>query len=483
MNAASLANLSADEKRALLKRLLAEKSADGAGTYPLAHGQLALWFLQKLRPEMYAYNVAFAARLHPKLDPDAFQRAVDRLVARHASLRTIFPEQGGQPVQRVLSPASLPVRTVEMYDCTDAELYAAVSIDYQRPFRLDESLASVSVYRRRDEDILLINVHHLVFDAKSLQTLFEDLRTIYEAELRNAKPELPPVAARYQDFVSWQGAMLAGAHGERLWNYWSDILAGPPPALEIAAAFPRPPIFSFRGTSLPFVVDPQISTALRELAKSQQTTLYTILLSAMQVMLHQFSGQTDITIGTPVSLRTRSEWSDVIGYFINMLPVRGNIVGDEPFIAFLARAREAVLGALDHQDFPFSLMVDQLKIRREPNRSPVFQAMLNVLVSPQNTSDLSRLFHPSQQQGVPFGASTLTPYVIPQQEGQFEIVIEVTDSEGALHGNLKYQTDLYSPETARRMVDAYGAILEAVVANPYVRIAELAGVDRDDFEI
>ena len=173
----------------------------------------------------------------------------------------------------------------------------------------------------------------------------------------------------------------------------------------------------------------------------------------------------------------------MIGYFINMLPIRGTIHPDESFIDYLSRTREMVLGALDHQDFPFSLMVDRLKIRREPNRSPVFQAMLNVLVSLQSNSDLSRLFYQSQEPGVPFGASTLTTWNIPQQEGQFEIMIEVTELDGALHGNLKYQTDLYGPETAQRMASAYTAILEAVVANPRVRIAELIDADRDDFEI
>jgi hypothetical protein len=487
MTTDSLTQLSPAEKRALLKRLLAEQSANGAGTYPLGHGQQALWFLQKLRPEMCAYNVALAIRLRPPLDLAVFQRSVDQLVARHPGLRTVFPEQdkegSGHPVQRVLPQATIPLRVIAMHDQTDADVYAAVCAEYQRPFRLDEPLASVSVYRRQHEDIVLINVHHLVYDARSVQVLFEDLRLIYEAESAGGTPDLPPLPARYQDFVSWQTAMLSGAPGERLWNYWSDVLASPPPALEIVEARPRPPMFSFRGTSIPFTIDPHRTTALSALAKSQQTTLYTILLAAMQVMLHQFSGQTDITIGTPVSLRTRREWSNIVGYFINMLPVRGTIATDETFSGLLGRTRQAALGALDHQDFPFPLMVDRLKIRREMNRSPLFQAMLNVLVSLQSYNDLSRLSSPNEHQGMRFGASALTPYPIPQQEGQFEIVIEVIESEGALQGNLKYQTDLYSPETAQRMVNAYCAILDAVVANLHVRIAELIGVDRDDFEI
>ena len=454
---------------------------DSAGTYPLAHGQKALWFLQKLQPAMYAYNVAFAARLRPKLNLELFQKAIDQIAARHASLRTTFPEQNGEPVQQVLPHTTLPVRVVEMDNQSDAEVQAAVWADYQRPFKLDERLASVSVYRRADEDILLINVHHLIFDAKSLQILFEDLRAIYEAELAGNTPVLPPLPAQYRDFVAWQGQMLAGPQGEALWNYWSNILTNAPPPLEIATT--RPPTYPLRGASIPFAIEPQLAAELPALAKSQQTTLYTVLLAAMQLFLYKFSGQPDLTIGTPVSLRTRSEWSHVIGYFINMLPIRSTIDIEESFVTYLSRTREAVLGALDHQDFPFSLMVDRLKIRREPNRSPVFQAMLNVLVSPSQTSDLSRLFRADAQGSVRFGTSELTPYVIPQQEGQFEIVIEVTDSDGTLHGNLKYQTDLYTPETAQHMTNSYHAILEAIVKQPHARIAELLGIDRDDFQL
>jgi hybrid polyketide synthase/nonribosomal peptide synthetase FtdB len=461
----------------------AEESTDGSGTYPLAHGQKALWFLQKLLPEMYAYNVAFAATLQPSLDLDILQKVVDRLVTRHPSLRTIFSEQNGQPVQVVLPHHTVPVRVVDVQGHSDADVEATVCADYQRSFNLEESLASISVYRRQDEDILLINVHHIVFDARSLQVLFEEMRLLYEAESFGIHKELAPLPAQYKDFIAWQTAMLIGTQGDRLWDYWSGILTETPTPLELVAARPRPPMLPLRGSSLPFSVDSQLSAALSALARSQQTTLYTVLLSAMQLLLHQFSGQSDITIGTPVSLRTRSEWSNVVGYFINMLPVRGTILSDESFASHLARTREAVLGALDHQDFPFSLMVDRLKIRREANRSPLFQAMLNVPVSPRSGNELSRLFSPGQQHAIQFGASRLTPYIIPQQEGQFEICIEVTDSEGKLHGNIKYQPDLYSPETAQRMADTFCTILQTMVKNPYVPVAELTGMDRDDFEV
>ena len=165
-----------------------------------------------------------------------------------------------------------------------------------------------------------------------------------------------------------------------------------------------------------------------------------------------------------------------------MLPMRTTVREDETFLAHLARARETTLRALEHQDFPFSLMVDRLKIRRDPSRSPIFQAMLNVIVSPR-ASELASLFVADAGTSLPFGTSRLTSYVIPQQEGQFEIMIEISDSDGALRGNLKYQTDLYTTETAQRMADSFVATLEEIVSRPDARVGELSRLNRDSFEL
>jgi hypothetical protein len=474
-----LAKLSPEEKRALLKQLLAERAANGQGDYQLSQGQQALWFLQKLVPNSCAYNVSFTARLAPRLNLDAFQRALDKVVARHSSLRTVFPERDGQPIQRVLAPGQAPIRIVELAQgISDTELEAMVSADYQRPFCLETSLFAVTLYRLPAEDILLINVHHLVFDAWSLQVLFQDLRTLYEAELGGTVPQLPPLTATYNNFTEWQHRLIESPQGDALWQHWSAILTPEPTPLELVVTKPRPPLLGLHGASVPFSIEPSLSAGLNALAKSHHTTLYTVMLATMQVLLHQFSGQKDLTIGTPVSLRARQEWSNVVGYFINMLPMRGMIDRDASFSEHLSRARECALNALAHQDFPFPLMVDRLKTLREPNRSPIFQAMLNVNVTPK-ASELSRLFSPVRNATVPFGDSELAPYPISQQEGQFEIVIEIAEIDGTLYGTLKYHTELLSADTADQMVSTYRALLETVVANPKIRIEELEGATRD----
>lgn len=490
MTQEALSRMSADEKRALLRRLLAErasreavgKSVGEVDAFPLSHAQRALWFLQRLLPDTFAYNVALTGRFTPSLDVDALRRAMDRLAARHPALRTVFAEENGQPIQRVLPSVEPRLRIVEAGEMSETELYATVRADYERPFALDEPLATTTVYRRDGEDILLLNVHHLVFDAWSQQILFTDLRALYAAEQRHAAAELPLREADYRAFVTAQSAQLDGPEGRELWANWESVFTTAPRPLEIRAALPRPADPSMKGASVPFALSAPTSEALHALAKRQNTTLYTVMLAAMQVLLFEFSGESDITIGTPVSLRTRPEWLNVVGYFINMLPMRTTVREDETFLAHLARARETTLRALEHQDFPFSLMVDRLKIRRDPSRSPIFQAMLNVIVSPR-ASELASLFVADAGTSLPFGTSRLTSYVIPQQEGQFEIMIEISDSDGALRGNLKYQTDLYTTETAQRMADSFVATLEEIVSRPDARVGELSRLNRDSFEL
>ena len=485
----ALIRMTSDEKRTVLRRLLTERAAaeqqraerSTTDAFPLAHAQRALWFLQRLVPDTCAYNVAFAGRFAPSLDLSALRRAFDKLVERHAGLRTVFSEQDGQPVQRVLPVAEFRLCVVDACEFSEAELYSVIQAAYQTPFALDEPLAAATVFRRAAEDILLVNVHHLVFDAWSQQLLFGELRALYDGERHNRPAQLPRQTGEYRDFVTAQSTMLDGEHGRKLWSHWQSIFAAAPRPLNIRQALPRPPELSTRGATLSFALDSETSAGLHALAKRHTTTLYTVMLAAMQVLLFEFSGESDIVIGTPVSLRSRTEWLNVIGCFINMLPMRTAVHEDQPFSTHLGRARDTVLAALEHQEFPFSLLVDRLKLHRDSNRSPLFQAMLNVVASPRE-SELASLYTASRD-ALPFGDTALTSYLIPQQEGQFEIVIEMTEADRVLHGNLKYQSDLYTHETARAMTASFVSILEVIVRTPDIHIAELTRLDRDTFEL
>ncbi len=468
-----LERLSVEEKRALLKRLLLEKTDTSAREFPLSYGQRALWFIHKLAPESAAYNVAFTARVNPEPDLPALKRALGRLVERHPALRTIFPEKAGEPVQRVLPAAEVDFTIVDAPAEEDC-LRAAVVSEYRRPFGLDRPPFRVLFFRTPQRSgVLLISVHHLIFDAWSVQIVFEELRRLYEAELRGAPAELPRCPAQYADFVAWQQGMLKAPESARLREHWASVLSGDLPLLHFASARRRPPIPTGRGGSIPITLGGDLSERLRELARAHQTTLYTVTLAALQVLLRNCSGQEDILIGSPVSGRNQPQWTNIIGYFVNMVPIRADLSGNPPFADHLARARAAVLGALAHQDLPFPLMVEQLQVRRDSAGAPMIQVMFNMVSTPRGT-ELSRLFTAAPgAPGVVFGNVQFEPFLIPQQEGQFDLVIELTEVQGTVEGVLKYSLDLFEREAAERMACHYRGLLESVAANPQAPIGDL----------
>ncbi len=451
-----LESLSLEEKRALLKRLLMEKARNLAREHPLSYGQRGLWFIHKLAPETAAYNVALTARVCPHPDLAALERTLARLAERHAALRTAFLERSGEPVQCVMPPAPVHIATVDAPAAEDV-LRAAVIAEYRRPFRLDEPPLRVVYFRSPQESgILLLVMHHLIVDGWSLQILFQDLRTLYEAELRGTAAEFPSAPAEYSDYVAWQTHMIEQPEAGSLRDYWAEVLSGELPVLRFASTGTHT---SRRGL-VPIVFTRGLSDSLRELARANQTTLFTVALAALQVLLHRYSGQDDILIGIPVLGRTQPRWMDVVGYFINMLPIRANMAGNPPFAERLARTRGTVLEALDHQDLPFPLMLQSL--RRDSVSAPVLQVMFNLVTSPRAV-ELSRLFvsHPGAPD-VPFGDVTFHPYPIPQQEELFDLVVDMTEADGILAAGLKYRSELLDRETAERMAQDYHVLLESV---------------------
>ncbi|HEY4303074.1 MAG TPA: condensation domain-containing protein [Gemmatimonadaceae bacterium] len=471
-----------EEKRALLKRLLAERAAAGVGDYPLTHGQRALWFLQQLVPDTYAYNIVLALRFQPSVDLSALQRAIDRLVARHPALRTVFPAVEGQPLQRVLPPSPVPLPVVDMAGASDDEVYRALVAEHQKPFFLAQRAMNLVLFRREEEDALLLDMHHIVVDAWSLDVIFSDLHALYEAELHHRQVELQPVRARLSESASAEAELLSSARGEALWQYWSNTLGGDLPALAITPDNPVSGSAALAGASVPFAFTNELSSAIHALAKSRGTTIYAIMLVTTQMLVYRLSGESDVIIGTPIALRAAPELADVVGYYVNTLPVRGAVRGGDTFASLLDLAREQLIAALDHQEYPFSMLVDRLQVRRDSGRNPIFQVMLNVLVS-SRASALWRSFGNIERQSVSFGSSRVTPYVLPQQDGQFALTIEVIEREGALSGNLRYQTALYSEDRATEIRDAFIALLAGAIANPNACAADVVIPTREQFEL
>jgi amino acid adenylation domain-containing protein len=470
-------NLSAAEKRALLAQLLSKKVSE-AETYPLSHGQQALWFLYNLDPQSWAYNILFSARIRSAVDVSALERSFQRLLDRHASLRATFSEQNGQPIQQIQRQQKVDFQQIDAADWPADQLMSRVTEYAQRPFDLTRGpMLRVYLFTRANDDhILLFVIHHIVIDLWALLILLDELRVIYPAEQAGLSAELPPLKSEYRDYVRWQREMIAGNAGERAWQYWQQNLNGNLPVLNLPTDRPRPVVQTYSGSSYSFEIDAETTARLKTVAKTTRATLHAILLTTFQVLLYRYTNQEDILIGSPSVNRTAAELKEIVGYFTNPVVTRGDLSSNPNFSALLQQLRKTIIAGLDHQDYPLPLLIEKLQLPRDASRLPLFQAAF-VLQKMHKLEELGIFFVPGQSDTrVDFGGLTLEHFGLPQQEGQFELKLEIMDmveTRGILYAFLKYNSDLFEPTTIARMAGHFQTLLKAITENPDQPIATL----------
>jgi acyl transferase domain-containing protein len=449
--------------------------------YPLSFGQHTQWFGHKLIPGSSTFNVGFTASVSPCLKWSEFERAVTRLVERHPALRTtILETELGTPAQRVV-PLSTP--DLALFDAPEGheeKLEERVLEEFNRSFSSDRPMMRIRVFRARQRDVILFAVDHLIIDASSLLICFEDLKELYAAGCSNMDPALKPVSADYSDFVKWEASLAEGSESERLWNYWKQKLRGDLPVLSLPSSRPRPEVLLPKGESvrLPFGAD--LSADVHLMAREHRTTSYCVLLAAYFVLLKMYCQQDDVVVGTSVSQREDSRWSNVVGFFVNVLPLRADLSGDPTFTRHLSNVRETVLGGLAHHELPFPVMVSRLTLPRTLKHSPVYQAFLNFLQD--RNGEFGGLVTPGGDTSIPFGASTLSPFmVIPQEDGRSEMALHIGQNEDKLVGNLNYNAHIVARADAEAMAESYRSILAAVVRHPDRHISQLiAQISQDE---
>ena len=329
--------LSSAKKRELLAQALRKKARTQMTVLPLSYGQRALWFLYRSAPESAAYHVSFSARICSVLDVAALRRSFQALVDRHGLLRAVFKSKDGEPVQEIAGHRDVCVEITDCSNYTSDALHDSVTAAYRRPFDLEQEPAfRVSLFRRAaDDHVLLVTVHHIVYDAWSLWLNLDEVRQLYAAEVAGSVPPLPFHEFSYRDHIQWQQAMLAGTEGERLWNFWKNELAGELPPLNLPTDRPRPPVQTYRGASHRSQLSGELSAQLKRLAQTQGATPFMLLLAAFQALLWRYTGQDDILVGSPVANRARRETEPLIGFFVNTVPLRGRPEADLPFREFL----------------------------------------------------------------------------------------------------------------------------------------------------
>ncbi|HXO21033.1 MAG TPA: condensation domain-containing protein, partial [Thermoanaerobaculia bacterium] len=446
------------------------------GEHRLSRGQQSLWFLHALDPGSAAYNVPNAVRIRGELDAAALLRSIQTLVDRHAALRTTFKTSRGEPVQLVHPRMDLEFVSLDAQGWSDARLGEHLARETHRPFDLEKGpLVRVSLFTRSaQEHVLHLTMHHIVTDFWSLGVLIDELAILYPAYTAGESRELPRAPLHYTDYVRWQEEMLAGADGERLWGYWKERLAGELPVLDLTTDRPRPLVQTYGGENHPFRLSRELTARVKEIAREREATPFIALLAAFQALLQRHTRQDDLLVGSVTAARTRAGFAKTIGYFVNPLVLRADLAGDPPFEAFLARARRDALGAFEHQEYPFPLLVEKLQPQRDPGRSPLFQVMFVLqkahLADGQDLTACA-LGEPGARADV--GGLRLEAMPLPQKIAQFDLTLTMGEVEGALVAALDYNTDLFDAATIARMARHFERLLEGVAADPGTPLSEL----------
>ncbi|MGH2412356.1 MAG: condensation domain-containing protein, partial [Microcystaceae cyanobacterium] len=454
---------------------LTQKREQNSSTYSLSYGQRALWFLYKIAPDSAAYNVAFTARIKSQLDVPILRRSFQKLIERHPMLCTTFLEQDGSPVQVVHQDREVCFEEFDALTWSWDELTSRVIENYQRPFDLEQGpILRVSLFTRSKQDyILLLTIHHIACDGWSIWMLLDELRLLYPAQKDEIGADLPPLEFFYQDYITWQAEMLASSEEERLWNYWRQQLVGELPILNLPTDRPRPPVRTDNSASQTFKLSQELTQSLRKLAQAENISLYMTLLAAFQVLLHRYTNQDDILVGSPMKCRSQPEFSQIVGYLVNSVVLRADFSENPTVKAFLHQVRHTVLAAIAHQDYPFPLLVERLQLERDLCRSPLFQANF-ILQKPQQAEAIVDLFAIGERDvSVNLGGLELESFAIPQQEGQFELSLEMVETQETILGVFKYNTDLFDAATINRAIEHFQILLEGMVAHPQQHISEL----------
>ncbi|WP_420127102.1 non-ribosomal peptide synthase/polyketide synthase [Longimicrobium sp.] len=434
---------------------------DRTGPIPLSFAQQRLWFLEQLGDLGDTYHIPMGLRLRGTLDHGALVRSLDRIVARHEALRTSFAMVEGEPVQHIAPVQESGFRLAEhdLRASPDAEdaLRRLVQDEASAPF----DLARGPLFRGRlirmaaDDHMLLLTMHHIVSDGWSAGVLFRELAALYTAFARGEPDPLPPLPIQYADYAVWHRRWVEGPVLEAQAEYWTRTLAGAPELLELPTDHPRPAKQEFAGASVDVELDEALAAALRTLSQRHGTTLFMTLLAGWAAVLARLSGQDDVVIGTPTANRGRAEVEELIGFFVNTLPLRVDLSGAPTAAGLLDRVRSLALEAQRNQDIPFEQVVERVHPTRSLAHSPLFQVMFTWQNAAEESLELPGLvLDPADSQGSPA-----------QVRAKFDLSLSLQEDGGRIVGTMDYATALFDRATVERHVECLRRVLEEMVAD------------------
>lgn len=434
-------------------------------TIPLSFAQQRLWFLEQLEPGSVNYNLTAGIILIGKLQVNALEQGLAEILQRHEVLRTVFQIVDGSPVQVIAPTSTVILPVIDLQTLPTGEQSSAVQHlaknEVKQPFDLTNGplLRVVLLKLGEESHVLLLTIHHIVFDGWSVDIFMHELSSLYSAFSNGAPSPLPELPIQYADFAHWQRQWLSGEVLETQLAYWKQQLAGIPPLLELPSDHPRPPVQTFQGRTECVKINADIAQELQLLSQKSGATLFMTLLTAFVILLSRYSDQEDIVVGSPIANRNRNEIEPLIGFFVNTLVLRTKLQGNPSFLELLSEVRQMALDAYAHQDTPFEQLVEVLQPERNLSYSPLFQVGFTLQNAATQTLELPGL--------------TLTPLEIENTTAKYDLTLFVEETEIGLTGAWEYNSDLFDVETITRMAQHFQTLLEGIVANPQQKIAQL----------
>ncbi|MCX7595462.1 MAG: condensation domain-containing protein, partial [Fischerella sp.] len=403
--------------------------------FPTSFAQQRLWFLHQLEPNSPVYNMTYGLRIGGNLRGEVLQQAFATIINRHEILRTNFTSVDGSPVQVIAKSRAIVIPAIDLSEWSEAdrtvEVQRVITQEAEYPFDLaHDPLLRVTLLRLGEQEyVLLLTLHHIIFDGWSLGVFIQELTALYKAFSTGTSSPLPELPIQYADYAIWQRQLLQGMVLKTHLDYWKQQLAGALPVLELPTDRPRSAFSNFPGATQSFSLSFDLSQALKQIGQQAGVTLFMTLLAAFKTLLYRYTGEGDIIVGSPTANRNRPEIEGLIGFFVNTLVLR-TYLGDNPsFRQLLLRVKEVTSGAFDHQDLPFEKLVEEMQPERSLSHTPLFQVMFVLQNAPMPPLELPEL--------------TLSPLMIDSKTAKVDLSLSITDTQQGLIGNLEYNTDLF----------------------------------------
>lgn len=458
LHAFAARSLSSEREAASVPSILV-RAARGE-PFPLSPAQERIWFLSKLGDDS-AYNIPLKLRLKGEVQPHALQTALQRLVERHESLRTSFIEIDAQPHQVVHDEVNLELelrdfRATPSDWVTYARREAARRFDLSAPPLLRAQLLILA----DAEHVLLVTMHHIVSDAWSIGIVVKDVAQLYASSVAGeVLSHYSPLLLQLPDVAVWQRQRLASGALESDRNYWRKALSGAPAVLELPSDRPRPRVMPPKGDQLEVVLEASLASRLSTLAIGHGATLFMVLLAAFKILLYRYTGATDLSIGTPVAGRDRTELEDIVGFLANTIVLRTRMQPDQSFADYLIRVKTTVVEGLTHQAVPFEQIVQDLAPHRSQAYSPLFQTMFILQNVPHSQIEIPGI--------------EIQPLPVHTGSSKFDLTCSIHERAGRLHVSFEYSTALFEHSTIARLAKHYEVLLEGICANPSLEVQSL----------